>query len=145
MSPYVRDDQKKTNTSIRDLLHDHPSKKRIGLDMSIIIVSCLRSKKATNIHNLFHSDPKVPIPQLSDKVVSQVRQFITTERTVTEKSGKQKKVCENAFEKVFCVFDGASHSHKVRHAHQSRYSTREDQQRELQELYAVHHHPTKFE
>ena len=145
MSPYVRDDQMKTNTSIHDLLKDSPSKNRIGLDMSIIIVSSLWSQRLTTIHNLFHSDPKVPIPQLSEKVVNQVGQFITTERTVTDQNGKQKKVKEDAFTKVFCVFDGAAHSHKMRHAHQSCYSHREDQKRQLQEIYTVSSYLTKIE
>ena len=56
MSPFIRDDQTKTNTSIHDLLQSHPTKTRIGLDMSIIIVSSLRSQRSTNIHNLFHSE-----------------------------------------------------------------------------------------
>jgi hypothetical protein len=68
MSPFIRDDNTMTNTSIHDLLHDHPTKNRIGLDMSIIVVSSLMSQKATNLHNLFHSDPKVPIPKLSEKL-----------------------------------------------------------------------------
>jgi hypothetical protein len=145
MSPFIRDDNTMTNTSIHDLLHDHPTKNRIGLDMSIIVVSSLMSQKATNLHNLFHSDPKVPIPKLSEKVVNQVRQFITTECTVKDKNGKQRKVQEDAFEKVFCVFDGATHSHKKRHAHQSRYSSRNNKKKQLQELYAITSFPTKFE
>jgi hypothetical protein len=43
VSPFIWDDNTKTNTSIHDLLHVYPTKNRISLDMSINIVISLWS------------------------------------------------------------------------------------------------------
>ena len=135
MSPYVRDSKTATNTSIKTLLAKSPIKNRIGLDMSIIIVKAMRNKNATNIHSLFHSDPLVPIPDLTEKVIQEVQQFATTKQQIVNEKGKSETVELKAFDKIFCVFDGATHPLKERHAHQVRYSRSGEKRDRLEEIY----------
>ena len=135
MSPYVRDGKTATNTSIQTLLQNFPTKNRIGLDMSIIIVKSMRNKNATNIHNLYHSDPKVQLPDLTDKVIQEVEQFSSFKQQIVDEKGKATIKQVKAFDKIFCVFDGASHPLKELHAIAIRYSSLPEKKQRLEEIY----------
>ena len=104
-----------TNTSLQQLIKEHPLKNRIGIDTSVLIIKHLKS--SSNAINRIHSKPLLPINSLGKFCCDIVRPMIN-----------------NGF-LVFMVFDGASHPLKA-NEHRRRYGCRIEKESKLNMLYS---------
>jgi len=95
-TPIIRDSATAKNANIKKLLEKDATKNIIGIDMSILIVKALLG--SPNSVSLYHSDPKQPLPEVTDKVVSSVKMYISEGY------------------KAVCVFDGITHKLKAERA-----------------------------
>lgn len=100
-TPYVRDSTTATNTTLKDLKNQFPSKDWVGIDMSIILISTIKS--SPNIIDALFAEPKRPIESLNDKVCDFLALFV------------------NAGFNILCCFDGKAGPLKTNHAYLSRY------------------------
>ena len=113
--PFVRDSGTATNTRLQDLIRKYPSKDWIGIDMSILLISAIKS--SPNFIDLLFAIPHRPIDGLNDKICSSLSVYVNNGFTVA------------------CVFDGTAHQLKIDQAYVSRYGKNEELQLELEELY----------
>ena len=88
---------KPKDTSLKCLIEGHPSKNRIGVDTSVLIIKHLKS--SANAINCIHSKPLLPVNTLGKFCCDIVCPMI-----------------QNGF-LVFMVFDGASHPLKKSSEH----------------------------
>ena len=116
-TPIIRDSATAKNANIKKLLEKDATKNIIGIDMSILIVKALLG--SPNSVSLYHSDPKQPLPEVTDKVVSSVKMYISEGY------------------KAVCVFDGTTHKLKAERAHVERYEKDQDMIMELENLYNI--------
>jgi len=114
-SPFIRDNATATNTSLKDLIKDHPEKDWIGIDMSILLISAIKS--SPNFIDLLFSIPQRPIEGLNDKICHSLSVYV------------------NAGFTIVCVFDGRAHPLKRDHAYISRYAGNEQKEEDLRLLY----------
>ena len=87
--PFVRDSGTATNTRLQDLIRKYPSKDWIGIDMSILLISAIKS--SPNFIDLLFAIPHRPIDGLNDKICSSLSVYVNNGFTVA------------------CVFDGTAH------------------------------------
>jgi 5'-3' exonuclease len=113
--PFVRDSGTATNTRLQDLIRKYPCKDWIGIDMSILLISAIKS--SPNFIDLLFAIPHRPIDGLNDKICSSLSVYVNNGFTVA------------------CVFDGTAHQLKIDQAYVSRYGKNEELQLELEELY----------
>ena len=72
-TPYIRDNSNATNAKLNQLTQNSEHPVVIGFDISVMIISLLRQN--SNMISLYHTEPKVPIPELALKVIAQLRSY----------------------------------------------------------------------
>eukprot|EP00979_Chaetoceros_neogracilis_P012016 scaffold3074_cov280-Chaetoceros_neogracile.AAC.31 len=92
LSKMIRKDKLVTNTSLKLLRLCSPSKDRIAIDISVVIVPHLSA--TASAQSLLHSKPFLPVPSIAAKVVKFLRPLIEADFL------------------LFLVFDGATASIK---------------------------------
>ena len=117
-TPYIRGNSNATNAKLNQRSQNSEHPVVIGFDISVMIISLMRQN--SNMISLYHTEPKVPIPELTLKVITQLRSYF--------KHGMNKGVL---------VFDGLTHRLKKDHAHKNRYKNMEKNSEELQTLYSI--------
>ena len=115
LSKMIRKDKRVTNTTLQLLRYRFPSKDRIAIDTSVLIVPHLSA--TSSAQSLLHSKPFLPVPSIAAKVVKFLRPLLI----------------ETAF-LLFLVFDGATASIK-HHEHLRRYGDQDEKLRRLNALY----------
>ena len=116
-APIIRDSVTAKNANTNKLLEKDETGNIIGIDISILIVKAIMG--SPNSVSLYHSDPKQPLPEVTDKVVSSVNTYVS------------------AGYKAVCVFDGITHKLKAERAHVERYEKDQDLKVELDNLYNI--------
>ena len=117
LMPLIRDSPKSTNTSLKQLINEHPSKTWIGIDMSILIIRSLKSSPR-QCAQLF-CEPKIPIDDLYNNICKELQVYI-----------------EHGFTTV-CVFDGMTPKLKKDLAHMTRYGDNDTKREELASLLSA--------
>ena len=78
--PFVRDSGTATNTRLQDLIRKYPCKDWIGIDMSILLISAIKS--SPNFIDLLFAIPHRPIDGLNDKICSSLSVYVNNGFTV---------------------------------------------------------------
>eukprot|EP00979_Chaetoceros_neogracilis_P002048 scaffold367_cov250-Chaetoceros_neogracile.AAC.1 len=125
-TPYIKDTTKSKNATLRDLTHSSSSPIIIGFDMSVVIIKAM--SVSSTIISAYHSEPKVPLTELTDNVIATIKSYFI-----------------HGMHKAVLVFDGLTHKLKKEGAHQARYQNTDDMRQELTELYTIKHFESQEE
>ena len=124
-TPYIRDKVNSTNNDVRALAEQNDDL-TIAFDMSYFMMKAIHS--TPSISSKFHCVPKLPLPELTDKVIHIIKSYF-----------------QNGMKKAILVFDGLTPPLKENHAHSKRYANNEQHRMRLSELYAKEQFATELE
>mmetsp|Transcript_5069 Transcript_5069/g.5771 ORF Transcript_5069/g.5771 Transcript_5069/m.5771 type:complete len:86 (+) Transcript_5069:55-312(+) len=72
-TPCIRGNSNATNAKLNQRSQNSEHPVVIGFDISVMIISLLRQN--SNMISLYHTEPKVPIPELTLKVIARLRRY----------------------------------------------------------------------
>ena len=124
-TPYIRDKGNTTNHDVRTLAGQNDDL-IIAFDMSYFMMKAIHS--TPSISSKFHCVPKLPLPELTDKVIHMIKSYF-----------------QNGMNKAILVFDGLTPPLKENYAHSKRYANNEQYRTRLSELYAKEQFATELE
>ena len=125
-TPYIRDHKNATNAKFDEVTKNSELPVVVGFDISVMIISLMRQN--SSMISLYHTEPKVPMPELAEKVAAQLRSCF-----------------KHGMGKAVLAFDGLTHKLKKDHAHKTRYKNLEASQEELRRLYGISSFATQTE
>ena len=117
MTPYIKDYSSASNAKLKAIT-EKLANATIGFDMSVVIIKNLSSSPI--IQSKYHQEPKIPLPELIDKVISCIDRYF-----------------QHGMEKGILVFDGKTPELKLKGAHRNRYGNDEEKKARLEELYKI--------